>query len=370
VLGPTRCRRPTGRTAHYMALRPVPTKKRSVFARARPVSARTRRLVTFAVVALMSLIGIGAWAGVAVADPEGGTASLRAELDEAVRGYLDARAALEASKARQVQLASNVATAEANFAAGQEKLGQISASAYTSPGFTNIAGVISSGSPEDFLGRMTLLNALSAHEHAVVVDLVNARNEVQTSKAALDAEIAAQSEQLAAMNARKQQAERALWANGGGQQTGGFNENSEVVADPAPRNGDGSLPRESCSVYEPATGGCITPRTAHARQQAIAAGFNHYVACWRSYNDGGEHPKGRACDFAAARGGFGGTAYDADRTYGNSLAAFLIYNATRLGVLYVIWYRQIWIPSSGWRSYSGCCDPSSMHTNHVHLSMY
>jgi hypothetical protein len=341
-----------------------------VFARARRVSAGTRRLLTFAVAALVSLIGIGAWAGVAAADPEGGTASLRAELDEAVRGYLDARVALEASKARQAQLAANLATAEANFAVGQEKLGQISASAYRSSGFTNMAGVISSGSPEDFLGRVILLNALSAHEHAVVAELISARDEVNNSKGALEAEIAAQTEQLAAMNARKQQAERALWANGGGQETGGFYESIETVADPTPRNDDGSLPGEGCSVYEPATGGCITPRTAHARDQAIAAGFTHFVSCWRAYNDGGEHPKGRACDFAASAGGFGGDAYDADRTYGNSLAAFFFFNANRLGVLYIIWYRQIWTPSLGWRSYSGCCDASSKHTNHVHLSMY
>ena len=108
-------------------------------------------------------------------------------------------------------------------------------------------------------------------------DLINARNEVDSSKSALDAEIAAQTEQLAAMDARKQQAEQALWAIGGGQVTGGFNENSEVVAEPAPRNPDGSLPGEGCSVYEPTTGGCITPRTAHARDQAQAAGFTHFV---------------------------------------------------------------------------------------------
>jgi peptidoglycan DL-endopeptidase CwlO len=353
-----------------MALRPVPTKKRRVFARARPASAATRRVLTFAVAALMSLVGIGAWAGVAAADPEGGTSSLRSQLDEAVRGFLDAQTALEASKARQAQLAANLATAEANFAVGQQKLGEISASAYRSSGFTNIAAVISSGDPSDFLGRVTLLNGLSAHEHAVVNDLINARNEVDSSKSALDAEIAAQTEQLAAMNARKQQAEQALWANGGGQVTGGFNENSEVIAEPAPRNPDGSLPGEGCSVYEPTTGGCITPRTAHARDQAQAAGFGHFVSCYRSYNDGGEHPKGRACDFAAAPGGFGGDAQGDDRTYGNSLAAYFFYNADRLGVLYIIWYRQIWLPTSGWRAYSGCCDSSSMHTNHVHLSMY
>jgi hypothetical protein len=348
-----------------MPPRPVPRRKRSVFARVRSV-----RILTFAIALLMSLVGTATWAGVAAADPEGGTAGLRASLDEAVRGFLDARTALEASKARQAQLQAKLTAAEANFAAGQVRLGKIAASAYRSSGFNRIAGIIANGKPEEYLGRVTLLNALSAHEHAVVAELITARDAVNSSKAALDAEIAAQSEQLAAMNARKQEAERALWADGGGQETGGFNENSEVVADPAPRNDDGGLPGEGCNVYEQATGGCITPRTAHARDEAIKAGFNHYNACWRGYNDGGEHPKGRACDFAAAPGGFGGDAYDADRTYGNSLAAFFIYNANRLGVLYVIWYRQIWLPTSGWRSYSGCCDPSSKHTNHVHLSMY
>jgi hypothetical protein len=94
------------------------------------------------------------------------------------------------------------------------------------------------------------------------------------------------------MAARKQQAERALAAVGGGQATGGTGGSSSIVAEPAPRNADGSWPAESCSVYEDVTGGCITPRMAHAREQAQVAGFTHYVSCYRSNNDGGEHPKG------------------------------------------------------------------------------
>ena len=58
------------------------------------------------------------------------------------------------------------------------------------------------------------------------------------------------------------------------------------------------------------------------------------------------------------------------RTYGNRLANYFINNSSRLGVLYVIWFRRIWLPSSGWKSYSGAGgDPSSDHTNHVHLSV-
>jgi len=321
----------------------------------------------FALAVLLALVAISL-PGTAMADPEGGTASLRAELDEAVRGYLDARNALEASKARQAKLTTELATAEAAFAAGQEKLGKIAASAYRTSGFhSSLTGAIVGGGPRDFLERVTMLNGLSAHEHAVVAELISARNAVDSSKSALEAEIAAQTEQLVAMNARKQQAERALYSYGGGEATGGFNEISGAVAEPSPRNADGGWPTEGCDVYEPVTGGCITPRTAHARDQAYAAGFTGFVTCWRSYNDGGEHPKGRACDFAV---GTGGDAYGADRVYGNSLAAFLIYNADRLGVLYVIWFRQVWTPALGWRAFNGCCDSSSMHTNHVHLSVY
>jgi peptidoglycan DL-endopeptidase CwlO len=38
-------------------------------------------------------------------------------------------------------------------------------------------------------------------------------------------------------------------------------------------------------------------------------------------------------------------------------------------VLYVIWYRQIWFPGSGWRQYHGAGGASGQHTNHVHLSL-
>jgi hypothetical protein len=107
----------------------------------------------------------------------------------------------------------------------------------------------------------------------------------------------------------------------------------------------------------------------HAMQQAQQAGFDHYVACFRHQNSG-EHPQGRACDFAADKSGFGGVATGSSRDYGNRLANYFIANSSRLGVLYVIWFRRIWLPSSGWKSYSrGNGDPSSDHTNHVHLSV-
>lgn len=45
--------------------------------------------------------------------------------------------------------------------------------------------------------------------------------------------------------------------------------------------------------------------------------------------------------------------------------------ARRLGIMYVIWNRQIWEayrPSAGWQPYSCDGSPSSCHTNHIHFS--
>jgi peptidoglycan DL-endopeptidase CwlO len=349
---------------------PLTTAPPEVTLPGRPSGHSARRLVAFTTALLMSLVGVGAWSGVAAAEDGGGTATLRQQLDEATRGYLDATTKLEASKVRQQELTAQLAEVEGRFATESVAVAEIAAASYRSAGLNSMAGIVATGSPEGFLERVTLLNAVASHENSLVNRLASTRDEVNAAKAAIDGEVGLQQEQLAAMEQRKQQAERALWAVGGGAATGGFSASSSIIAEPAPRNADGSLPGESCSVYESVTGGCITPRTAHARDQAQAAGFGRHVTCYRSVWDGGEHPKGRACDFAAAVNGFGGEAYGEEYNYGTNLTAFFVFNASRLGVQYLIWYRQIWLPGSGWRSYGGCCDPSSAHTNHVHISMY
>jgi hypothetical protein len=106
----------------------------------------------------------------------------------------------------------------------------------------------------------------------------------------------------------------------------------------------------------------------HAFLEARAAGFQRYTNCNHAASFG-EHGKGRACDFAVSPKGFAGVAAGDERVYGNRLAAFFIKNSDRLGVLYVIWFRRIWMPGVGWTSYSGRGSPSAEHTNHVHLSV-
>ncbi|MCZ7436112.1 hypothetical protein O7598_06890 [Micromonospora sp. WMMC241] len=314
-------------------------------------------------------------------DDEGGTPALRDQLDAASKGWLEAKAALSRSVTRQKQLNDRLKTIDVELTERDAKVGEIAEVAYRTGRMGTAAALLGSRSPEGFMDRAAALETVAAHEDRTLRDLITTRDEAIRTRGALDGEIREQRKQVTLMAKRKDQAERALevanrrpaagsgssGSSGGGSVRG----TSTANAKPAKRNSDGSWPAESCSVNDPTpASGCITPRTLHALQQAKAAGFTRYVSCHRP-SGSGEHPKGRACDFAAQKDGFGGVASGGDKTYGNNLSAYFIRNADRLAVLYVIWFRQIWLPSSGWKSYSGGNgDPSSDHTNHVHLSVY
>ena len=352
---------------------------------------RRSALLVALLAAVLALTGLGAPAATAAPgdthDDEGGTAALREQLDAASRGYLDAAAALEKSRTTQRRLAAELKNLQADTARRTAAVEEMAIVAYRTGRLGALSALVGSESPDSFVDRALALNVVASTENTALRQLAEVRDRTARAKTAIDTEMRQQQTQLGVMAARKKQAEQALDAAEAAAAARARAEAEEARrvrandaansaptarsprARPAPRNPDGSWPPESCSQNDPTTSGCITPRTLHALNQAKAAGFTRYVSCFRS-GSSGEHPRGRACDWAAQANGFGGAATGGDRTYGNNLAAYFISNANRLGVLYVIWYRRIWLPSSGWRSYSGRGSPSAEHTNHVHLSVY
>ncbi|MFJ8580365.1 coiled-coil domain-containing protein [Micromonospora sp. NPDC093277] len=343
--------------------------------RIRLIRRRVRRplLALLAVAAL--LLGAGlAPAGTAVAAPtpsapdEGGSKQLRQALEAAAKGHIEATARLDNSKRRQTELNTQLKQLELRLVELNSQVGEVAAQSYRLGRMTPVSALLASSDPGSFLQRAAELDVMAQRDSKRLRALNEAKTEAAQAKLAIDAEIREQQKQLAILAKKKRDAEMALAkvSSGGG---AGFS-GSSASAKPAPRNSDGSWPSESCSVNDPTTSGCITPRTLHMVQQAKAANYKRYVSCFRSGGDG-EHPKGRACDFSAATGGFENvSATGGDRSYGDSLANYLKNNASKLGVMYVIWYRQIWMPNTGWRSYSGGGTPAGDHTNHVHVSMY
>jgi peptidoglycan DL-endopeptidase CwlO len=318
-------------------------------------------------------------------DGEGGSKSLVQQLEAASKGFVEAKEALERSKKRQQELAAKLKEIDTELGPKQAVLDGIVRQSYRTGRIGPMTAIITADSTGAMLDRARTLETVAVKQDRAVRDLKDTKVKQEQAKIAIDTEIRAQVRQLDVMAKRKTQAENALKtanaANAASGSSSGSDDSagdsggdsgantSTALAAPAPRNSDGSLPSESCSLNDPTTSGCISPRTLHAMNEARKDGFTRFRSCFREQNSG-EHPKGKACDFAADKGGFGGDATGSSKTYGNNLANYFIRNASRLGVLYVIWYRRIWLPSSGWKSYSGAGgDPSSDHTNHVHLSM-
>ncbi|WP_420330329.1 coiled-coil domain-containing protein [Micromonospora endolithica] len=327
-----------------------------------------RRPLTAVLAAVALLLGLGA--APAHAEPnEGGTKKLRDALEATAKAHLEAQAKLTNSKRRQKELTAQLAAVEVRLVDLTEQVGEVAIQSYRLGRLTPAAMLLDATSPDAFLERVASLDTMAQRDGKKVRELTDAREEARSAKIAIDTEIREQAKQVQVMAKKKKEAQAALAeVSSGG--SGGFSGGSSTSARPAPRNSDGSWPGESCSVNDPTTSGCITPRTLNALQQTKAAGYKRYVSCYRS-GGSGEHPKGRACDFAAATGGFEDrTATGGDKAYGDALAAWHVRNANRLGVLYVIWYRQIWHPGTGWQSYGGSGSPAADHTNHVHLSMY
>jgi hypothetical protein len=300
--------------------------------------------------------------------PDGTTnQTLEQQLDAAAHAYVDAKGRLDASRTRQADLQQRLDVTQQRLTDLESQIGPIAAAAYRGNRVNMSALLLGSGSATALLHDAATVEYIARRDDREIRELSLARKAYADQKAAVDAEIVVGEQQTAEMEKRKNDAAKALGNPGPGTAVG---TTLRASASPSPRNSDGSWPAESCSADDPTTSGCLTARTLHALNQARAAGFTHFTACFRS-GGSGEHPKGRACDFAANATGFANVrASGADKAYGDQLAAWFIANSDRLAVLYVIWFKQIWLPGLGWRAYtSGDGTPAGDHFNHVHLSV-
>jgi uncharacterized coiled-coil protein SlyX len=257
-----------------------------------------------------------------------------------------------------------VKNAEARRDALLPQVGAVAGQQYRNGAISTASFLLNSTGADNFLDRAISLEEINAIQDGKLHELNAAIEAVAQNKARLDQEVKANQQNLMLMEKQKEAAEKALAQVGGTSVTGGFVLADSPVAKAAPRNSDGGFSPESCSQDDPTTGGCVTPRTLHMYKEVKKAGFNRFVGCHRT---GGpfEHPKGRACDWSLQKSGFAPWHNQDTREYGNNLMAFLVRNSDKLGILYVIWNKQIWFPATGWKSYSGPSD----HTDHVHVSM-
>ena len=336
------------------------------------MTARPRRWLTLALAPLVAagvLLAPVHPAGAAPKDPptadEGEENTLLSDLlDDTGSGYVKAKAAYDKAKKAQLAAAIRMRAAEAKRDALLPAAGAVAATSYRTGNLSAVGFLLNSRSPDTFMQRAISLNEVNAMNDDTLRKLSSEVAKVESEKKEFDRQTALQETAVNRMKSQKNAAEKAFDLIGGPSVTKGFVTAKSPEADPAPGAASGDFSPQSCTVNDPTTNGCITARTLHMYKEARKAGFTRFVGCHR---DGGpfEHPKGRACDWSLEKSGFRPFHNDSTFKYGNDLMAFLVRNADRLGILYVIWNRQIWFPTRGWGPYRG----PSAHIDHVHVSM-
>jgi hypothetical protein len=94
------------------------------------------------------------------------------------------------------------------------------------------------------------------------------------------------------------------------------------------------------------------------------------IGCFRA-EASGEHPLGRACDFMLSTGGVMPTA--AKVQLGSQIAAWAQANASRIGIMYIIYRQRIWDirnASAGWVPMADRGSITANHFDHVHVSVF
>jgi hypothetical protein len=115
----------------------------------------------------------------------------------------------------------------------------------------------------------------------------------------------------------------------------------------------------------------ITPRMRQVRDE-VDRRFGPFISigCYRPESSG-EHPLGRACDFMLSSGGVMPSSSGVQRGY--AIAAWAQANASRLGIMYIIYRQRIWdirMASSGWVAMADRGGITANHFDHVHISVF
>ncbi|WP_433242241.1 coiled-coil domain-containing protein [Streptosporangium sp. CA-135522] len=277
-------------------------------------------------------------------------AKLNKKVDGLIEAYAAKRASLKKAQAAETAARADLRKAEEAYTEAEKQVDSIARLRYQSD-FTTLPSMLFSTN----MGGAAIMEQLTAQQSSQLQVFAQSRDlkKQAAEKAALLTEQIG--EEAGVVEAQREDAEKVIDA-------------IEEKLDALAPTGSGRRSDGSWAPQLPAGADNITDRTRIMRE-AIEKRFAlpYEIGCYRSENDGGEHPLGRACDFMMSTGG---STPSADHVkLGEEIAAWALKNRANLGVKYVIWRQRI-NSGTGWRAMSDRGGVTANHFDHVHISMF
>jgi len=242
-----------------------------------------------------------------------------------------AETAAEAAAARVLAL-------DRQLAAAHRHLARLAAASYMGSAPDQALAFFAGGDPEQMLGRSAAIEYLARQRDAREQQLYRLTVAGKRAQQAAEATVAGLRRMVATLAGQQQRVKH-------------------LLAQFRPQS--------------PTLGDTITPRMRAVRDE-VDRRFGPFstIGCYRPGSDG-EHPLGRACDFMLSSGGVMPTASAIQKGY--DIAAWAQANASRLGIMYIIYRQRIWdvrMASSGWVPMENRGSITANHYDHVHISVF
>jgi cell wall-associated NlpC family hydrolase len=127
------------------------------------------------------------------------------QLEPLVEQYNGVRYQLTQNQAKQAALTKQLAPLQMQVDLAMTRVGALSAGLYERGPGSNVAAMLSAGTPDNFLGQLTMLNQLARVQQAQISATKDQVDAYNRQKAPLDALVAQQQQQVADLSAKKKQ---------------------------------------------------------------------------------------------------------------------------------------------------------------------
>ncbi|MEU5865928.1 hypothetical protein ABZ815_32500 [Nonomuraea sp. NPDC047529] len=284
-------------------------------------------------------------------------AAMSKESDRLIEEYYNGRRAQQQAEKTEKAARERLAAAQEVYDRESLQLRTLAVAQYIGGEPNQVALFTASEDPDGLLRRL----ALSRH----LIDVQDARlrgyAQVRDERRKAEEEAAARSEELgtavADLERRKEKAEKLIERI--------RDRIDELYTAPGVRRPDGTWVPQLPDGSENITPRMRLVKTLIKERFAVPMG----IGCYRTIQDGGEHPLGRACDFMLSHGGAMPSPAEVKRGY--EIANWAIKNSRRLGIMYIIYRQRIWHSRTGtWRTMSNRGGTTANHFDHPHISVY
>lgn len=280
-------------------------------------------------------------------------AKLKKRADTLSKQYRGELVSLEEAKKAAERAGTDAARADREYGAARLSVARIASTSYMT-GRLDVIPIVTSGDPSSALRDASVVEHISQDNGRRVESLGQLNAKASQSHRAAQAKLDEVRKEIDDLEGQRARVKKLL-----------AKYKPETPKAPA----GGGKPDGVSGSKSPIVGNSMTARMRTVLL-AIDGKFGPFptIGCSRP-GDPQDHGSGTACDFMESTGGKMPSA--SAQAHGDRVAQYVIDNASRLGIKYVIWRQRIYDMrgSGGWRQMEDRGSVTQNHYDHVHVSV-